>query len=432
MTPSAAARSALVALSICLGSCVDPPTEPLTPSVPSSFERIEREIFATSCAVSGCHAGLEPAGDMRLDAGRAYASLVDVPARNGAARSEGLLRVLPASVERSFLVRKLTGMLSDAHGARMPLGSSPLHPSAIEFIREWIAAGAPREGNVADTSLLHHAHGHGGDGVFEPLAPPSHGFQLHVPPFTVRPHGEREIFFATPPPIATASYMTGFRVTMRDNSHHFTLYSIPPGGTPLPLGVHRDRGTNNDEFLRVRSFLFGTQESDVSYSLPPGVGVAIDPRDFMDVNVHAVNPTDDSIVGESYVNVFTAEHVDRVAEPLLWSFHKFVLPAHREQTLHDTLLITDAQDLLMLTTHFHRHGKAFLIYLADETGERKIYDNREWDHPVIGRYDTPIPLRPGSRLRLEATYVNDTNVDIYYGATSEDEMCAIFGLVVKR
>jgi hypothetical protein len=367
---------------------------------------------------------------MSLEPARAYDALVGVRSSNEAAAADGLLRVAPSSPARSFLLRKLTGDLASAHGARMPLGSSALAAATIEFIRQWVAAGAPLDGEVADTSLLADAHLHG-DTSFAPIPPPSHGFQLHLPPFPIRPHAEREVFFATRTPATTRTYMTGFRVTMRDHSHHFTLYSLPPTGAPLPIDVVRDRGANNDEFLRPRDFLFGTQEADVSYSLPPGVGIALDPEDFMDINVHAVNPTADTIVGESYVNVFTAEHVDRVAEPLLWSYDRFVIPAKSQRTLRDTMPIASRSELLMLTTHFHRHGRSFVVYQMGATGERRIYESDEWDHPAITRYDTPITLEAGDRLRLEATYYNDTDVDIYYGPSAEAEMCAIFGLIIR-
>jgi hypothetical protein len=419
-------RLAIWVLAILLAACSEP-TEPTPILTRSSFERLEKEILAPGCAISGCHAGSTPTGSLPLDAGRAFDALVNIAPVNSVAAGGGLLRVRPGSPESSFLMMKLTGSLSVGHGARMPLGSSALHPAAIEFIRQWIAAGAPRTGEVADTSLLHDAHGHGD---FEPLVPPSRGFQLHLPAFPVRPRSEREVFFALPPPVSAERYLTGFHVRMRDNSHHFTLYGIPQGGAPLPLSVVRDRGTNNDEFLRIRHFYFGTQESDVSYSLPPGVGIRLEPTDVLDINVHAVNPGGDTLPAEAYVNVFTVDHVDRVAEPLLWSFHRFMLPAHSERTLHDTLTIDSSQDLLMLTTHFHKHGRLFRVYHIRTAGEVMIYENRQWDHPLIARYDAPIRLEPGERLRLEATYVNETDEDIYYGPSSEDEMCSIFGLVV--
>lgn len=429
MSRPALVRLALLALTAVIASCAEQPAQNDAPVERSSYERIASDVFARSCALSGCHSGAIPTGELSLESAKAYDALVGVAAVNDAARGEGLVRVVPGKPATSFLVRKLTGSILPEHGARMPLGSSALHASEIEFIRQWITAGAPRTGSVADTSLL--AHRHGGQDEFVPLAPPSHGFQLHMAPFNVRPHGEREVFYATATPVQWTTYMTGVRVLMRNNSHHFTLYTIPPGGAALPMEVIRDRGPNNDEFLRTRGFLFGSQEADVSYSLPAGVGVAINPEDRMDLNVHSVNPSDDTVLGEAYVNVFTADHVDRVATPLLWSFDKFVIPAHEERTLYDTMAITEPMDLLMLTSHFHKHGKEFRIYVLRDGGSELAYASYQWDHPVIERYDVPIHLGAGDRLRIEATYFNDTNLDIFYGPKSTDEMCAIFGLVVR-
>jgi hypothetical protein len=36
----------------------------------------------------------------------------------------------------------------------MPTGGLTLTPAQIEFVRQWIAAGAPLEGHVADKALI--------------------------------------------------------------------------------------------------------------------------------------------------------------------------------------------------------------------------------------------------------------------------------------
>jgi hypothetical protein len=412
--------------------CATPPTESVLPVEDNStFAVMQREIFTTSCAVSGCHAGATPSGGMSLEPGRAFSALVGVAPENAVASADGLRRVVPGRPEESFLMTKLVGVLKDGYGARMPLGSSMLDSGRIEFIREWIEAGAPLTGVVADTAFLHSGHGPVG------LAPPplpAEGFQLHLPPFSIRPHSEREVFFATHGPVMPDAYITKLRVKMSDHSHHFTLYSFLAGDLNIPkIDRIRDRGRNMDEFVYNRQFIFGSQEADVTYELPPGVGIPVASHTLFDINMHSVNNGSDTIPGEVYVNVHTTPHVERVAKPLLWSFTNYRLRAHMATTVRDTFPVDRDMDICMLTSHFHRHGLSFRIYHMQDGGAvRQIYLNTQWDHPAIESYAPPLHLKAGEKLTLEATYFNDTDIDIYYGPSAEDEMCAVFGLYVDR
>jgi hypothetical protein len=108
----------------------------------SDLARIERKIFKVSCTTASCH-GAAGAGGLVLTAGAAAANLVGVPAVNPAAAAAGLLRVAPGDPDRSFILRKLEGVLDSGEGDPMPRAGTKLRPDLIELIRRWIAAGAP-------------------------------------------------------------------------------------------------------------------------------------------------------------------------------------------------------------------------------------------------------------------------------------------------
>jgi hypothetical protein len=121
----------------------------------STFDRIERQIFAQNCALSGCHDSQTKAGDQNLEIGAAYDNIVNHVPNNGAALSAGWLRVdvdpVP-SLDTSFLYHKITGELpSTQYGERMPLGKRRLPRTLREVIRLWIEAGAPMGGWVDGT-----------------------------------------------------------------------------------------------------------------------------------------------------------------------------------------------------------------------------------------------------------------------------------------
>lgn len=134
--------AACVVLSLALGACekdsgiVDGGNgdgDGLEPTLAS----IQSNIFSSSCALSGCHAGSSASLGLDLSAGNARENLVDVP-------SSGVpefLRVDPGNADESYLIMKLEGDNRIA-GSRMPLGRSPLPSSEIAVIRTWIDEGA--------------------------------------------------------------------------------------------------------------------------------------------------------------------------------------------------------------------------------------------------------------------------------------------------
>ncbi len=100
----------------------------------ATFKSIQDNVFTPAC--TSCHAGSAAPLGLRLESGASYALLVNVPS----SQESGVLRVAPGDPDNSYLVQKLEGTAGS--GARMPLGAPPLPQATIDFIREWIAAGA--------------------------------------------------------------------------------------------------------------------------------------------------------------------------------------------------------------------------------------------------------------------------------------------------
>lgn len=119
-----------------------------TPNLTPTLAGIERDIFSASdssgrAACTSCHTdagGRVPPVGMVLLPGRAYDSIVNVPARGKA----GATRIIPGDPENSYLVHKLEGR-ADIAGLRMPRGGPPyLTDGQILIIKRWIQIGAPR------------------------------------------------------------------------------------------------------------------------------------------------------------------------------------------------------------------------------------------------------------------------------------------------
>lgn len=93
-------------------------------------------IFSANCALSGCHAGSNPAEMQNLSTGQTFLNVVNVPSQEVPA----LMRVLPGQPNSSYLVHKIEG--TQAVGDRMPQGGQPLSANQIAIIRSWITKGA--------------------------------------------------------------------------------------------------------------------------------------------------------------------------------------------------------------------------------------------------------------------------------------------------
>ena len=118
-----------------------------------TFDRIQRQIFNQSCAVSGCHDSQSQTGGLLLETGASYDNLIDVTPTTPGAQAAGWKRVdaMNASADTSFLYHKLTGDLDGTQGPRMPLFAGALDDYLVEIIRLWIEDGAPHDGWVPGT-----------------------------------------------------------------------------------------------------------------------------------------------------------------------------------------------------------------------------------------------------------------------------------------
>ena len=82
-------------------------------------------------------------------------------------------------------------------------------------------------------------------------------------------------------------------------------------------------------------------------------------------------------------------------------------------------------DLVLLSSHMHRHGKAFDIFLDN----KRIYQNLAWDDPVTLLFNPSLKIQAGKKVRFECTHTNDDkDFTLHFGLTAEnDEMCILLG-----
>jgi hypothetical protein len=130
-------------------------TEVVDPNA-ASFSNMQEHIFKHSCNTSGCHntaAANNVQHGLVLEGVDVYERLINIDPKNADAKAMKLKLVMPNKADSSFLFTKCA-WTTFKYGNQMPLGADVLSANEIEFIKQWINAGAPKTGVVADYKLL--------------------------------------------------------------------------------------------------------------------------------------------------------------------------------------------------------------------------------------------------------------------------------------
>jgi hypothetical protein len=416
----------------------------------SSFGLMEQKIFKTSCTLSGCHNSEQDATFLQhgllLSEGVAYGNLVNVEPKNTEAMDDGLLRVRPHDAHTSLLYVKLsTASHHTSYGNPMPLGLPLLTVGQAEFIRQWIEAGAPERGSVADPALLDDTTPQ--EENFQPLqAPaPGEGLQIVVGKFPVAPNFERELFVYKNVGNTDEVFVNRIEIKMRQNSHHFILYdldpSIPSYYVPETDAIrdlrNADGSLNYGTTITMGYHLFivGTQTPYLNYEFPPGVAIALPAGMSVDCNSHYVNKSSAEIDGEINVNLYTvpSSSVTKVAQSINFPNYNLNLAARQKTTVTKNFLFDKSVSVLSLTSHTHQLGEKFVIKIKGGSRDGEVvYTNLDWHHPPLVNLSPPIQLNAGQGLTSEITYNNTTDAAVEFGLTSKDEMGIIFGYYTEN
>lgn len=416
----------------------------------SSWRSIQTRILTPKCA--NCHvAGSSFAEQSGLvlteDVG--YAETVSQQVKNAAAQKDGLEMVgtqgLP-SVYKSFFWEKINYPDEDHfyndhpnYGSLMPLGGDPLTNGELELIRQWIVAGAPKEGKVVDLKVLEDTRRYERP-AFRPLEKPEQGYQLKLGPFEVAPNFNREFFVYQQVGNPTDVYVKRMEIEMRSGSHHFLIYNFranTPSSVMPKEGLVRDIWDANGGFLmqnaiamQYHTFFGGTQWPRLNYTFPEGVALKMPANSGFDLNSHYVNRSKEKIVGEVYANLHTVDksQVKYEAGILDLNNTNIFLPPNQKTTLQKSFTFNKQTRIAMLFSHAHQLMSEFKVFVEGGVNNGKmIYYADDWEHPPILTFNDPLVLEAGTKLRLEATYNNNTNRAVSFGLTADDEMMILFG-----
>jgi hypothetical protein len=177
-------------------------------------------------------------------------------------------------------------------------------------------------------------------------------------------------------------------------------------------------------------FLGGGTEVNTTYTFPAGVALKIPASTPLDLNAHYFNKQTSSLTGENYLNMYTVPQASvlKEAQSINFANYNFSIPANTRRTISTNFTFSKAVTVITLTSHFHKMGEKFQIKIFGGTRNGEVvYENTDWEHPLVINLPTPIQLKAGEGLTSVVTYNNTSNKTVSFGFTSEDEMNIIFG-----
>ena len=276
-------------------------------------------------------------------------------------------------------------------------------------------------------------------GDFVPLPKPEagKGYQLHVPAFPIPPQFEREWFMRTAVGNTEEIYMTGYEVRQREGSHHVIAYQYDDETKPgLPtIGEMRDQNTpdgrlnlfSNMEEMRLLAEAASPYQK---VEFPAGYAVPIAANSTLDLNSHYFNKSDKTIFGEVTMNIYTKPRSEVqyfLKQGEADNADVLVLPPKKTTKIEYTEILEEDRSLKVIFSHMHKRGKKFEVYHVGGAKDGQLfYENNDWHDPKFVYLPELLEIKKGEGIRTVITYENDTNREIRFGVTSEDEMGIFF------
>ncbi|MGB0862771.1 MAG: hypothetical protein ACPG19_03955 [Saprospiraceae bacterium] len=274
---------------------------------------------------------------------------------------------------------------------------------------------------------------------FEGLSAPAtgEGYQIHIKPFPIVANYEREIFLRMPIGNTEDIYVSKFEALCRPGTHHLIAYGYEDENDEnnAPIGVMRDQnladGRGNFSLTMGSGAMYcGAQEPDFVSEFPKGVAVKIPANSTIDMNSHYFNLTNETLFGEVYLNMHTIPK-DSVTELLVIddidNDENLFLPANETTDIEYTEIFDEETQIRQMFSHMHKRGVLFEVFKVGGSNDGEIlYTALDYQHPPYKFFDTPLVFKAGEGIRTKVRYINDTDRDIMFGVTSEDEMGILF------
>jgi len=440
----------------------------------STFALLQKAVFENrGCTSALCH-DQSASGGLDLRPEVAYDNLIQVPSET----VPGLVRVTPGRKDASLLFVNVAAATLPGEWTAplrpMPLALPPLSENELEALRLWIEKGAPRTGTIEGTDELLDACLPPPEPIkITPLPPPAPeaGVQLHMPPYTLAPHSETEVCFATYYDFTgqiPARYLTPdgtrfryYASELRQDplSHHLivNLYEGAEPPTSPSWGTFRCRGGEKDgqvcnptaigfcgagigcatdPYRSVACFGFGpgdaqtglnaagvtlSQETAAYNAFVPGVYDELPVKGMILWNSHAFNLTAKEGTLEGWVNFYFAERQEAPVQDIFGhqtgsifdfvaTLFKMNVPPFAAQEVCEFEVLPPNAHLFEISSHAHRRMKRFRIFEGEFSCDEGPNAGRPCS-PFGSDFDTPVLCPASSCSAVAGVQASDCNGD---------------------
>jgi hypothetical protein len=203
---------------------------------------------------------------------------------------------------------------------------------------------------------------------------------------------------------------------MNQGSHHFTLFSTS-GATDGPLIDCPEGG------IMAGTYTFGAQAQDVTYPLPPGIGVAIPGSIGFTMDSHYLNagttPLQSSVVLTMSVAIpgTVTQHAGALQAVLL---SISVPPGGQPVTVGSSCTLMQDMNVMIVVSHMHHRGSHFVA----STGGTTLLQTDQWSDPPATGFWPALQLKAGADFTWSCNYTNETLTTLTYGPSAVDNvMC---------
>lgn len=277
--------------------------------------------------------------------------------------------------------------------------------------------GDPTSGSTgtggSNTTATTGAGGAGGS-VSAPLS-------IVVPDYTLQPgEQKRHLCFSTITPDAV-TIVTKLSVLYGEGVHHAVVWSVTPGSD------EKDGVWDCPELAKDSWFpLYVGGKASTPLTMPAGVGIHIQPKTKIVVQLHLLNVNTTPLTGHAEI-VFETSSDKTLATAGAYGFdnRKIVLPAHSmDQHVTMTCAYPKKTHVFSIFGHLHQHGTHVEVAKGATIGAGDVY-SAPWlydDQPVV---PVDFDLAPGDQITTDCTYDNPGDADVTYGTSVTQEMCSV-------
>lgn len=233
------------------------------------------------------------------------------------------------------------------------------------------------------------------------------------------PPGSADTYRCTRIEVKQDLWISGFRAISPPGTHH-TVLTI--SNTAWPLGDY-DCGVGSLDPQMLYASAIGTDQ----VTFPPGVGMRLRPGQFINLNLHLFNATDQPVSGRSGIEVKAMAAADVVHEADMTFAGSRTIEIPSDGLPHDVVggcVAPRDWNVFTLWPHMHQFARHQKVTITPPGGSpQTVLDDafafgEQRNYPIA-----TLPIAKGARIDVTCTYVNTSGVTVRFGDSSNEEMC---------